>query len=394
MDNLAKFESLSTKDSTLRALEDRLPQAQGDPRILAETASKLERLREWMRVQDLDGVLISRRDNFAWLTVGGDNHVLKNTETGAGHLLITPDEQTLLAYSMDARRILEEQLPGQRYETLTRRWYEGDPRGLASTLVKGRLAADTPLPGCEERSLEISRLHDPLTELEIDRCRWLGRQTALLLEALAGWVQPGMSEQQIARQMQAAFTLQGIELDVVIVGSDERVERLRHSLPTNQKVEKYVMVHPAARRWGLHANVCRSISFGKPKEAIRQAYRAAATIETQVLGMLQPGVRFADILQQQKIWYRENGFPEEWREHFQGGPTGYVPADPTRCQTEMRVVANQAYDWFITLPGVMAEELALLTGEGVEVASSGADWPLIAIPTLKGEIRVPDLLVV
>ena len=394
MEDLATIGNLSRKDQVLAALEDRLPRSQDDLRILTDAASKVERLRRWMHTRELDGVLISRRDNFSWLTVGGDNHVLKNTEVGVGHLLLTQDCQTLLAYSMDGRRLLQEQIPGQGYTLATRRWFEGDPRLMAEALVKGRLAADTPLPGCQELSLEINRLHDPLTDLEIDRCRWLGRQTALLLEAIAGWVQPGMSEEHIARQMQAAFALHGIELDVVIVGSDERVERLRHSLPTSRKVEKYVMVHPAARRWGLHANVCRSISFGRPKEAVRQANQAAATILGQVLGILQVGIRFADILEQQKAWYRENGFNSEWREHFQGGPTGYVPADPTRCQTEMRVVENQAYDWFITLPGVMAEELALLTGKGMEIASIGADWPLLVIATERGDVRVPDLLVI
>lgn len=44
MDNLVRIENLFKKDSALEVLEDRLPQAQGDARILAEAASKLQGL--------------------------------------------------------------------------------------------------------------------------------------------------------------------------------------------------------------------------------------------------------------------------------------------------------------------------------------------------------------
>ncbi|NTW37776.1 MAG: hypothetical protein HGB17_17035, partial [Syntrophobacteraceae bacterium] len=47
---------------------------------------------------------------------------------------------------------------------------------------------------------------------------------------------------------------------------------------------------------------------------------------------LAPGLKFSQILEWQKEWYREFGFADEWHNHFQGGPTGYVIADPARGQ--------------------------------------------------------------
>ena len=83
---------------------------------------------------------------------------------------------------------------------------------------------------------------------------------------------------------------------------------------------------------------------------------------------LKPGVKFADILSRQKQWYAEQGYPEEWRNHFQGGPTGYVIVDAGRCLTDKVVQVNQPYEWFITITGTKMGELALLTEDGFEIS--------------------------
>jgi Xaa-Pro dipeptidase len=380
-------------DPQLASLWDRLPHDRKDRRIISDAAKKRSRLHQWMERRGFDGVLISRRDNFAWLTGGGDSRVITSTDAGFGSLLITRDRHYLLAHSMDSYRLHEEQAPVQGYDLVTLRWHEGDPRHKAFELAGKRLASDTPLAGAEEVNDEITKLHYPLTDLEIDRTRWLARQTGLILEAMAAWVRPGMTEESIARKMQAEFVLSGIDLDVLIVGSDDRVFKYRHPLPTAKPVEKYVMLHPAARRWGLHANVTRSIHCGQPPERVRKAYDTAATMEAHVLNTLQPGVLFKDILQCQKTWYDELGYPGEWEYHFQGGPTAYLVADPTRCLTDTSVECNQAFDWFITVTGAKVEELTLLTEAGVEIASQAGSWPVKAIELPLGVLEVPDLWV-
>ncbi len=362
-----------------------------DPRVRADAAEKVRRVRAWMETRQLDAVLISRRDNFAWLTVGGDNHVLKNTEVGVGHLLITPEKQVLLAYTMDGERILGEEIPGQGYELVTARWYEAEPRLKALPLGGKRIAADTALPDVQDCSVELSRMHEPLTSLELQRYRWLAATTGVTLEEVACQIRPGMSEQVVARQITGAFASQGIDIDVLLVGSDARMEQIRHVIPSPKKIERFVLFNPTARRWGLHANVSRCVCFGPPKESLNKAFHAALGVEAKILAMLAPGVPFAQILERQKAWYAECGYPEEWRNHFQGGTTGYVISDAGLCMTAERVKNGQAFDWFVTLPGVMVEELVLLAGGKVEVASIGKDWPLAAISTDRGEISLPDL---
>lgn len=381
-------------DAYLYVLGQGIPQSQDNPRVLQLAASKRARLRSWMAQAGFDGVVISRRDDFAWLTGGGDNRVLNNSEVGVGHLVVTAQRHYLVSHSMDASRLLEEQAPGQGYEPVELRWFQGDPRLEALKLAGRRAAADTCLQGTTQVSEELALLHHPLEELEIDRLRWLARKTGNLLEQIARHVQPGMTEAHIARQMQMAFTQASIDLDVLIVGSDERIFKFRHPLPTEKHVEKYVLLHPAARRWGLHANVSRSLHFGRPDDPIRRAYRAAASIEGRVLALLKPGLGFAEILEHQKAWYGELGYPDEWQGHFQGGPTAYRVVEAGRCLGETRVLINQAFDWFITVTGAKVEELSLLTAKGVELASLGDTWPVMAVEIPQGQVLVPDLMVV
>jgi Xaa-Pro aminopeptidase len=386
--------SLSTPQAAIQSpTAPRLPEHMDHEWVRRDAAEKLHRLRVWLARAGLSGVLLSRRDNFAWATAGGDSRVLNNSEAGFGHLLVTPERHYLLAHSMDAARLFEEQVPGQGYELVSLPWHQGDPRRQAHALAGGPLAADLPLEGARLVNQELSGLHYPLTELEIQRSRWLGHKTGTLLEELALQVAPGMSEVSIARRMQAAFMLEGIDLDVAIVGSDERIFRYRHPLPTQKRVAAYLLLHPAARRWGLHANVSRSLHFGAPSPQVERAYRAAATLEALLLSRLAPGLPFAHILELQKEWYARLGFPGEWELHFQGGPTGYVVVDAERCLTDTCMQVDQAFDWFVTITGAKVEELALLTGSGVEIASQAGGWPSLQVPTQQGPFAVPALWV-
>ncbi len=364
-----------------------------DPRVVVDAEHKRARLRAWLKARRLDGVVISRRDQFAWITSGGDNHVLKNSEIGFGHAVITPQRHYLVAHTMDAARIYEEQVPDQGYELVSLHWFEGDASLTAQKLAGHKVAADTPLPGALEVNHELSLLHYPLSELELARCRWLGQQVGEILERVAYEIHPGQSEEEVACWLHEEHLRRNIELDVLIVGSDERIFRYRHPLPTSKKIQRYVLLHPAARRWGLHANVSRSVHFGKPSDDVKNAYQSAATIEARVLAKLRPGVAFTDILSWQKEWYAELGYAEEWKNHFQGGPTGYVVVDALRNQTKTSVQENQAFDWFITVTGAKVEELVLLTRQGVELVSYLPSWPGISFKTQEGEQIVPDMLI-
>jgi Xaa-Pro dipeptidase len=380
------------KDPICSAIEKRLPASRDDPEIIQIAQLKVKKLRDWMNSQKFDAVLLSRCDNFAWLTVGGDNHVVMNTEFGVGHLLITAEAQYLLAYSMDGPRLMEEQIPGQGYALITSDWYAGDPRLKMNEQVTGRIASDSNFQGTQDISAEIYLLHDPMTDLELDRLRWLGRTTGLVFEKAASIIHPGLTEWEIASILTSIFRANQIELDVLLVGTDDRARTFRHFIPTGRKLEKYVLMNPAARRWGLHANVSRCINFGPLDKEIGQSYAIAAAVLTEMMATVGPDTEFSGILDKMRRSFTNQNLSEGWKQHFPGGVTGYVLAD-SRCLTDLKMIQNQAYDWFATMPGIMIEELSILGSTGLEIPSLGEKWPLKNFGESGNKILLPDIFV-
>ena len=363
--------------------------------ILADATGKQERLRAFLEQQGLDAVVIGRQDNFAWITAGGDSRVITTAETGFAYLVITQDRKWLVSHSMDGRRFMDEQVSGQGYDLVTLFWHQGTPEQKVSELTRGmKVGADVALPGARLLGSELVDLHYPLTDLDLLRCRWIGQAANEILGHVARDLQPGVSEQEVAARLLYEYGREGLTIDVLIVGFDERITRYRHPMPTENRLQRYALLHPAARRWGLHANVTRLVHFGEPPSNIRRAMDGVATIGGRVAGMLAPGLRFTDILTEQIGLYRKLGYSGEWMYHFQGGITGYVLADATRCtDQEARLVERQAYDYFITITGAKFEELTILTEDGPEMPSLGPGWPARAGQTANGEISVPDVLI-
>ena len=128
-------------------------------------------------------------------------------------------------------------------------------------------------PGTVNIYGDMVDLHYPMTELEVKRMRELAKDTDALYSRFIETIKPGETEASIAARFHTAHLEGGMEADVIIVGSDERCFHYRHPIATYKKLEKYLMLHSAARRWGLHCNLTRYIHFGPPAENIRKGLR-------------------------------------------------------------------------------------------------------------------------
>jgi Xaa-Pro aminopeptidase len=363
--------------------------------VLADVQIKEARVKDFLDREGLDALVIGRQDNFAWLTAGGDSRVVTTAEMGFGYLVLTSDRKRLISYWMDGCRLIEEQVPDQGYELVTLYWHEGSPVDKILELTSGlKVGSDFPLRRARQLGAELTDLHYPLTDLDLKRIRWIGQKSNRILASAARSLEPGVSEQELAAEILRAYALEGMTIDVLIVGFDDRILRYRHPMPTSNILQRYALLHPAVRRWGLHANVTRLVHFGEPPTETYRAMEAVTVIGANVAALLVPGVTFAEILSEQKRLYTELGYPEEWHYHFQGGITGYTLADPARClDLRARAVERQAFDYFITITGAKFEELMLLTETGVEFASIGEGWPVKPVQTVRSQIVVPDILV-
>ncbi len=360
-----------------------------------EVMEKAGRVRGFLQKSGYEAMILGRQDNFAWFTCGGNNRVVTTSEVGFSCLVITKDHIYCIAHVMDGPRTLDDELQGLYIEPVFLKWYEDSLAGKAAKLVSGMKAiSDVPVEGADLCVAEIYKLHYPLTEQEIQKLRWIGETAEEILRKVADEVKPGMTEHEIEAMYLYEYGKINATPEVLLIGSDERIAAYRHPNPSDKKVQKLVLLHPALRKWGLHANVTRMIYFGDTlPEEVKNNYEMLNMLQAQAISMCIPGEKFHRILDVRKELLEKAGLGNEWEKHFPGGITGYLLCDASVCgRQDSEVVLNQAYDWFITITGVKAEELSINTAKGREVPSVAGRWPVKEYSFNGQTFKLPQIL--
>lgn len=192
------------------------------------------RIRAWLEEKDYDGVLLNRRDNYAWVSKGAENNVVDNSENGAAYYVIRRDGIDLLADSSDLSRMDEEQNPLGGKPVLIP-WYEPKELYIADHIRRGRFVSDTGIAGTVNVQEELVDLRLKLTEDEVRRYEEAGALCAHIVEDVCKEAEPGMTEAEAANMLRCRCISQGISPDCVLVGSDERILSYRHPVPTGKK---------------------------------------------------------------------------------------------------------------------------------------------------------------
>lgn len=358
-----------------------------------ETGERDRRLRLLLDRQGANGIVLGRRDGFAWATAGGNGKLQLTSERSVGLLVVTAEAKYLVAYEMDAERLATEQCPDQGFEVVALGWRDGDPGAHAVRLAgPGTVLSDVPLAGT--RPVTLHDCHHPLTPLDRTRLRWLGGLVDRTIAEVAAGLRPGVSELRVAAELSARFVTEDADADELMVGFDDRVRRYRHFVAAGARLRRYALLHPTVSRWGLHAIVTRSVHLGSPPAELRRRFDACATIEAYSTAASQPGTTFRQIHEGRAARYRELGFPGEEQRHFQGGLTGYTLYDPAHVTRPDDAIADgMALDWFTTVPGAKTEETLLVTGAGPEVVTLTGAWPVRRQGAAGREREMADLLV-
>lgn len=361
-----------------------------------EVRGKETKVREYLVKNGYDAMIIGRIDNFAWFTDGGNSKVILPSETGFALIVITRLRRYLISQVMDMTRIMEEELEGIDFdEYIPLHWYEVSREEKAMELVKGcRVISDIPVEGAECLPDEIYKLHYPLTSKEIAKLRWLGDKAEEIITEVAFEISPGMSEHEIEAMLMYRYARENINCNVLLTGSDERIFKYRHPNPSSKRIDKYVLLAPVPSRWGLNAPLTRLIYFGdKIPLEIEEKYNAVCRIAAAAISMCVTGTKFSDILAMQKKLYKEMGYENEWKNHYQGGVTGYRIVNASLCNDPESIVQiNEAYAWFITITGVKSEELSVNTGDARELLTVTGKWPTKEYDFNNQKLKLPEIL--
>ena len=352
------------------------------PPANAEFQHKISLLRKVLEQHRVDALLLRRVSSFAWATCGAASYVNTAIAEGAASLLITREQLYLATNVIEAPRLEQEEgLSEQGWEFHVSPWEA--PLQALHRLVSGlSLASDVPFLGAKDIGPEIARLRTHLTPAEGERFRALGRLCAEALTAAAQQIHPGLSELQLAALVGSEAQQRGVQPIVNLVATDERAYHFRHPLPTEKKLDKYVMLILSGRRRGLVCSISRLVHFGRLPDDLRRRIEATAQVNAAYIAHSRPGQSLSEVLAAGQKAYACVGFPDEWRWHLQGGLTGYEPREVLATSTSGEIItAGQVLAWNPTIAGAKVEDTILVGPVSNEIMTRTSLWPVAAVQT-------------
>lgn len=358
--------------------------------------AKLQQLRDYMKSAGFDVVFLTRRANFSWLTAGSVNHVNTATPDGVTTLAVTDDRLYLLASSIEAPRMLAEEIDSQSVELLTFPWHDDAARKNAvMNLAQSRRAAtDAALYNLPMLPPDFDQLRYSLAAEDIRHYRKLGHQVSEIMENVGKNIQRGQTERQVEAAMAQQAINAGMRPFVRLVAADDRILNFRHPISTTKKIDQRVMYVICAEQGGLVIAATRLVNFVPLSDELKRKHQAVCNIDAALILSTTPGAVIGDILKIGIDAYRENGFPNEWQLHHQGGPTGYAGREFLATPDEQRTVQiNQPFAWNPSITGTKSEDTILATPEGPVLISRPIDWPTIECRFEGRTIQRPDILV-
>jgi Xaa-Pro aminopeptidase len=334
-----------------------------------------QRLIRFLDEHELDALVLRRPSSVAWAADGARTHIDVSADTGVAWLVVSRDGTEVVTSRIEAGRLRAEELTDPAYEWTVLDWVTD----LATAVPAGeRVGVDGPMAGRRDVSAQLEVARRSLLPEEVERYRALGRDAAEALTAAVADCGPDDTEWQWAARAAAEVTARGADPLVLLVAGAERVRRHRHPLPTAAPAGDLVMVVVCARRHGLFANLTRFVSSGPLTGEQEDAQQRLLRVEAGFLDATRPGQLVRDVFAAGTAAYGEHGFDaEEWRNHHQGGPTGFLSRDHLATPDCTEPVEDaQAFAWNPSVPGLKVEDTVLATPAGPEVLTLDPAWPL------------------
>ena len=332
-----------------------------------ELQRKLSIVREYMREQGTEGLLIRRQPNFSWLTGGGRGFIGLASETACGSLVVTQEKCFLVANNIESGRLAVEELPSGVIEVVSIPWeQDGTLLSVVRELCPNGYIDDT------QANAFFVQHRTALDEEEQERFRALGRDVDRCMWEAMYNVEPGITEFEMAGRLSAALWSAGIEPITMLIAADDRSCHVRHYVPTAKAAERGLICSICARYGGLIASATRSVAF-TPDFATD--YEELLHVETAAFAATVPGATLGEVFGTICKAYEAAGMPREWENHHQGGLTGYAAREIRADRTTSHVVRlHEAYAWNPSCIGAKCEDTVLVTESGVEILTAGT-WP-------------------
>jgi antitoxin VapB len=359
----------------------------------AELDEKYGRIQALLSEKQMDGVLLRRYENVAWLTAGQvESRVAIPTETGVAALLILRDGQRFyLAPENEGPRLAAEEFTGLGYEPVLTPWHQ-DPTSsetIARLAGSGRIGLDA-----GPNVIDLTILRAPLTATEVARFRWLSAATANVVESALQAFEPGDTEYEMEGEVARLLLAEGILPSVLLMAVDQRILNYKHAVARGAELKRFGMVNLCTRKWGLAASMTRFVHFGPMPAELARGFDVAAQVNAQLLHATRSGVTGAALYKVAADAYAAGGFPGEEKLHHQGGPAGYLEREWVATPEGQQVVATpQAFAWNPSCRGGKVEDTVLVSELGADVMTETPDLPIVETTVSDTSYRSAGVLI-
>ena len=204
----------------------------------------------------------------------------------------------------------------------------------------------------------------------------MSKEYSKLLTRFCLDLKPGQTEKEIANKFKYECGKKGINLIISMVGSDQRIFKYRHPIPTDKKVKNYVMLATGVEREGIIVTLTRSIYFGKVPDELKVKQSKVNFVEVSYISNSYPGVSLKELFDVGREAYKKVGYEDEWKNHHQGGILAYKPGLYLASPNCERILHNNnIVGWNPTITGVKSEDIILVNKDGPKQLSIDKEWP-------------------
>jgi len=357
---------------------------------------KLKRIYKYCTEKDIDGVILSRVDNFAWISTGCKNYVGTFSQSGEASFFITRRRKYIISNNIEGPRLATEEFKSSNIELIEYPWSEKKLRLKILEELTGnkKIRTDQPIPGYKLLNSDFDKLKYSLTKFEIERYKKLGRDCANILEGVCKTIKKGQTELAIAGKIAYESWKRDVVPIVILIAADERTKKFRHPLPTPKKVSKQVMVVMCGRRDGLIVSLSRIVSLGKPDKQLIKKHEAVCNVDAAFILNTRPGEKLGNIFKRAMKVYDYYDFPDEWELHHQGGPTGYATRYYVATPDDRTVILeNEAFAWNPSITGTKSEDTIITTKQAAINITQTRSWPKLTVSYNGQKISRPNILI-
>lgn len=343
---------------------------------------RLAKLRRVLTEQALDAILITRPENQRYLS---------GFTGGEGALLITQEEALLLADFRYFEQVaeeapnfqlvkLEDKLPQVLKHLLKKRGVKS--LGFESTHVPfaqyqewRKATRGTKWVPTKDVVETIRMIKD---EGELEKIRKAVSIADLAFEYIRGLIKPGMTERQIAWELESYMRTHGAESIAfpLIIGSGPNGAK-PHAVVQDRPVQEGepIVLDMGAKVDGYHSDLTRTICLGKPDKKLQEVYQIVLRAQLAAEEQARPGMKGQDIDAIARNIIAEAGYKEHFG-HGLGHGVGLavhegpgVNATSTAVLEPGMVCTIEPGIYLTGWGGVRIEDIVLFQEDGVEVLS-------------------------